>query len=142
MSESWNGVGHGTEVDVRTKEYLGGFLFLGQWGCIFFEEIIRRLVGFERELIEYGSNGDNAVLLVDGVLHPFLGGEAKAVTQFGKAEVRVILAEEGAEFGPGGEHAIGLFGAFTDEVVDKDADICFAAFEDKRIQLVDLLVGV
>ncbi len=80
--------------------------------------------GFEEEL-----EGGGAGLL------GFEGGEgavvdeAEAAAVGGEAGVGVVDAEVEAELGARGEHAVGLVGAFADEVVDEDAGVGFGAVE-------------
>ena len=50
----------------------------------------------------------------------------------GEAGVGVVDTEVKAELGAGGEHAVGLVGAFADEVVDEDAGVGFGAVEGER----------
>ena len=59
-------------------------------------------------------------------------GRAKArfVAEFAETKVGVVLAEQQAIFGAGGEHAVWLDRALGDEVVYEDADIGFVAAED------------
>src|SRR6202012_3643605 len=76
------------------------------------------------------------------VLHSFFGGQAYAVAEFSESEVCVILTEEGTEFCTGGEHAVGFFRAFVDEVVNEYTDVGLASFQDDRIQLIDLLMRI
>ena len=55
--------------------------------------------------------------------------EAEGAAVRGEAGVGVVDAEVEAELGAGGEHAVGLVGAFGDEVVDEDAGVGFGAVE-------------
>jgi hypothetical protein len=61
-----------------------------------------------------------------------IGDEADLGGEGGQTEVAVVLAEEEAVFGAGGEEAVGLGGAFRDEVVDHDGEVGLAALEEER----------
>ena len=78
---------------------------------------------------EQGGEGGGA-----GLLGPEGGpggvvDEAQAPAVRGEAGVGVVDAEVEAELGTRGEHAVGLVGAFADEVVDEDAGVGFGAVE-------------
>ncbi len=76
-------------------------------------------------------DGVHGCALFPEAVHALLGVHADAVGQLKEAHVRAVVAEVHAVFRPGGEHAVRLFGAEGDQVVDHDADVGVGAAEDE-----------
>ena len=61
---------------------------------------------------------------------------------FGQAQIRVVLPQQQAVFGPAGEHAVGFRGPAGDQVVYQHADIRLVAAGTPRLSLFDPQGGV
>ena len=72
----------------------------------------------------------------------FLRNQTYFVSQRSQTDVGVVLPEQNAIFGPGGEHAIGFVDAFGHQVVDQYADIGFVAFQNDRTLPFHCPVGI
>ena len=72
----------------------------------------------------------------------FGGGEAEFDGERGEAAIGVVVAEEEAMLGAGGEHPVGVFDAFCDEVVHHDTDEGAVAGEDEGGLLFGLEGGI
>lgn len=59
-----------------------------------------------------------------------IADDAVKAPEWCEPDVGVVGAGGHAEFGAGGEHAVGLRDAFGDEVVDHDTDVGVAAGDD------------
>ena len=84
--------------------------------------------GLLQELPGGGDSGDFFL----GVPDAEGGGEADGGGEGGEAEVAVVLAEEEAVLGAGGEEAVGFGGAFGDQIVDHDGEVGLAALQQER----------
>ena len=55
---------------------------------------------------------------------------------------RIILTQQNAIFGAGGEHTIGFIDAFIDQVIDQHADISLVTAQHHRLMFHEEQMGV
>ena len=126
----------------RAQYQLRYFLFLGQ-GC--------GACCLKKRIHGFGLNGNFAklfddlayiVLLDFYLLVPFFTGQALLMTDFGEANIGIVLPQEGSELRPGSKHPVRLFGSFGNQVVNQYPDIGFASFQNKGLALKCIVVCI
>ena len=98
--------------------------------------------GADAGLFEAGEFGFDGGALGFEVAEVARRQKTDFVAEAAEAQVGVVLAQEQAVFGAGGEHAVRLGGAFGDEIVNEDADVGFVAAEDDGAFALDPTDGV